>query len=81
MQDQLNFLQRRVRELDKDTGSSVTKQATCAVFRDVLLPMLSAELGARGVLGFIAKIGIGWVKTIVERYLAQNCSTPEFQKP
>lgn len=81
MEQQLLNLQARVNELDRSTSSSVTRQATCAVFRDVLLPMLNAELGARGILGFVSKIGISWVKGLIERYLAQNCSTPEFQKP
>lgn len=81
MQKQLAMLQELTNQADKDPASPVTRQATCAVFRDVLLPMLSAELTGKGIFGFIARIGIGQLKQLIERYLAQNCSTPGFQRP
>lgn len=73
MERELIALESRVDSLDSDTTSPITKQATCAVFRDVLIPMLNAELKATGFFGFAARFALGKVRGILEAYIARNC--------
>lgn len=70
---QLAELETRIAALDADRTSPITKQATCAVFRDVLIPMLNAEIKATGIFGFAAKWALGKVKGLLEGYVHRNC--------
>lgn len=71
---EVELLENRVNALAADnTSPHITKDAVCAVFRDVLIPMLNAEIKATGLLGFAARWALGKVKGILEGYLARNC--------
>ena len=73
MEREVLNLEMRVRELDLDTTSPITQSVVCAVFRDVLLPVLNAEIKATGFFGFVARMALGRVKAILEEYLERNC--------
>lgn len=66
-------LEMRVQTLSRDATSPVTQTAVCAVIRDVLVPMLNAEIRATGFFGFLARMALGRVREILDAYLARNC--------
>lgn len=66
-------LELKVRQYDLDDTSPIRVRVVCAVFRDILIPLLNSELRGRGVFGFIKNIGIAAVKAWLEDYVEHNC--------
>lgn len=73
MEREVLDLEMRVQALDLDTTSPITQPVVCAVFRDVLIPMLNAEIKTTGFFGFVARMALGRVRAILDLYLERNC--------